>query len=180
MHRAPFRIDFSEPTILNLFNAEQMINQPYLDVVTFDNHEKDSWIWMVITAPEVPVDGGRIFFPAAHPMHLHGHDFALLAQSSWPWYDDPATGRRGSSRSLTPDKLNCQSPYINCNNPTRRDVVLLPAGGYVVIAFKADNPGKLILPALVSCQVNNPRHRRLDSALSHCISCLFRPRHSDP
>lgn len=26
-------------------------------------------------------------------------------------------------------------------NPPRRDVVLLPAGGYIAIAFKPDNPG---------------------------------------
>lgn len=34
-------------------------------------------------------------------------------------------------------------------NPPRRDVVLLPADGYVVIAFKADNPG----PWLVHCHI---------------------------
>lgn len=34
-------------------------------------------------------------------------------------------------------------------NPPRRDVVLLPTNGYVVIAFKADNPG----PWLVHCHI---------------------------
>ena len=31
------------------------------------------------------------------------------------------------------------------DNPPRRDVALLPAGGYLIIAFKADNPGSWLL-----------------------------------
>src|SRR5271168_1749089 len=31
------------------------------------------------------------------------------------------------------------------DNPPRRDVALLPAGGYIIIAFKADNPGSWLL-----------------------------------
>jgi multicopper oxidase len=38
---------------------------------------------------------------------------------------------------------------LKLDNPPRRDVVLLPTNGYVVIAFKADNPG----PWLVHCHI---------------------------
>ena len=31
------------------------------------------------------------------------------------------------------------------DNPPRRDVALLPGGGYLIIAFKADNPGSWLL-----------------------------------
>ena len=31
------------------------------------------------------------------------------------------------------------------DNPPRRDVALLPKGGYLIIAFKADNPGSWLL-----------------------------------
>ena len=34
---------------------------------------------------------------------------------------------------------------MNFDNPPRRDVALLPAGGYLIIAFKADNPGSWLL-----------------------------------
>jgi hypothetical protein len=34
---------------------------------------------------------------------------------------------------------------LKLNNPPRRDVVLLPDSGYVVIAFKADNPGTWLI-----------------------------------
>ncbi len=144
MHIAPFRINFSDPTLLALDRLDELIDQPHLDVLTLPktDPDDDKWIWMVITAPDqIPQDGGRIFFPAAHPMHLHGHDFALLRQSSKNWYSDAAVNHTGESEWFTPDKLNCANERLKCDNPPRRDVLLLPATGYVIIAFKADNPG---------------------------------------
>lgn len=136
MHLAPFRINFSDPTILN-HTQEAWPN--HLDVVTMDNMEEDQWIWLLVTAPAVPEDGGqRVFFPAAHPMHLHGHDFALLKQSSTPWKNEENT-----------TEFNCNGNGIKCDNPPRRDVVLLPASGFIIIAFKADNPG----PWLMHCHI---------------------------
>jgi hypothetical protein len=128
MHLAPLRIDFSNPTILN---ATQEKYDNYLSVVTAKGNETQ-WIWLVITAPgNVPPDGARSFVPAAHPMHLHGHDFALLRQSENSWTED---------RKWL--EMNCGNRNaLKCDNPPRRDVVLLPANGYVIIAFKADNPG---------------------------------------
>lgn len=54
-------------------------------------------------------------------MHLHGHDFALLQQSD----------KEYNGKNFKP----------KFDNPPRRDVVLLPAKGFIAIAFKADNPG---------------------------------------
>jgi hypothetical protein len=34
---------------------------------------------------------------------------------------------------------------LNGNNPTRRDVTMLPAKGWVLVAFKTDNPGAWLL-----------------------------------
>jgi hypothetical protein len=59
-------------------------------------------------------------------IHLHGHDFAILQQEEDMIYD--------------PSKLK-----LNLDNPPRRDVVLLPNGGFVVIAFKTDNPGSWLM-----------------------------------
>lgn len=60
-----------------------------------------------------------------YQIHLHGHDFAILQQN----YVDEF-----------PDGLN-----INVDTPPRRDVALLPDAGYLVIAFKTDNPGTWIV-----------------------------------
>jgi hypothetical protein len=62
----------------------------------------------------------------SHQIHLHGHDFAILQQEE--------------NQEYHPSKLN-----LTLDNPPRRDVVLLPNGGFVVIAFKADNPGSWLM-----------------------------------
>jgi Multicopper oxidase len=59
-------------------------------------------------------------------IHLHGHDFAILQQAE--------------NTFLTPGNLS-----LKFDNPPRRDVVLLPMNGFVVIAFKTDNPGSWLL-----------------------------------
>lgn len=59
---------------------------------------------------------------ASHPIHLHGHDFALLAQGNTTF--DPAT------------------TVVKRDNPPRRDVALLQRNGFLLIAFKIDNPGE--------------------------------------
>lgn len=91
----------------------------------------------------------------AHPMHLHGHDFWVLGQGSGTY--DSATAN------------------LSTVNVPRRDVVLLPANGWVAFAFITDNPGvsldlscsTLFLPTLQTCA--NPLSRRSGSltATSH-------------
>lgn len=43
---------------------------------------------------------------------------------------------------MTYDPANIR---VNRLNPPRRDVVLLPTSGFVIIAFKADNPGSWLM-----------------------------------
>jgi hypothetical protein len=68
-------------------------------------------------------------------IHLHGHDFAILQQVENEEYDH--------------SKLN-----LTLDNPPRRDVVLLPNGGFVVIAFKADNPGTWLMHCHIARHVS--------------------------
>lgn len=56
---------------------------------------------------------------AVHPMHLHGHNFHVLDMGQGSW----------------------DGTIVNAANPQRRDVQLLPAGGYIVLQIEADNPG---------------------------------------
>src|ERR1700721_3105249 len=68
-------------------------------------------------------------------MHLHGHDFLLLAAGEGVFTDSVLQS-------------------ANLTNPTRRDVTTMPAsgpkdpnqGGYIVIAFKLNNPGVWVTP----------------------------------
>jgi hypothetical protein len=58
--------------------------------------------------------------PVYHPMHLHGHNFWIQSVGTGTW-----------DETITSDQTN----------PPRRDVMMLPAGGHLVLQFNADNPG---------------------------------------
>ncbi|KAF4847794.1 Laccase [Colletotrichum siamense] len=72
----------------------------------------NEWVYMVIHSP----------FAQDHPMHLHGHDFWLL-DAGYGNFDLDQTDR------------------LTLVNAPRRDVAMLPASGYMVIAFPTNNPG---------------------------------------
>lgn len=63
--------------------------------------------------------------PIPHPIHLHGHDIYLLKQD---------VGIFSGSFS-----------GIDKSNPTRRDTAMLPGAGYMIIAYKPDNPGAWLM-----------------------------------
>jgi FtsP/CotA-like multicopper oxidase with cupredoxin domain len=71
----------------------------------------DEWYYLIIETT----------LSVPHPIHLHGHDFWELASGT------------GTYESAT--------PTLNTSNPPRRDTAMLPGAGYLVMAFKADNPG---------------------------------------
>ncbi len=58
--------------------------------------------------------------PYPHPMHLHGHVFQIVAKGSGSW--------NGNEDAL---------PAI----PAKRDGAFIPANGYIVLRFKANNSG---------------------------------------
>lgn len=74
---------------------------------------KDEWVYLNITTT----------LAIMHPIHLHGHDFYILAQGDHGTWNGTASTQ----------------------NPPRRDTAVLPGQGYLVIAFKTDNPGAWLL-----------------------------------
>ena len=121
-------LNFSNPTINNLH--DQSFEPAEYALIT-ENHRKDDWVYLIIQengTEQQRNERRRGFFAVAHPIHLHGHDFAILAQENRVFNESDITN--GTFRY---------------NNPPRRDVALLPAGGYLAIAFKTDNPGIWIL-----------------------------------
>ena len=86
----------------------------------------------------------------AHPIHLHGHSFHV-AKIGFGAYNSVTGKIQSASKDIT-----CNDQYI-CTNPRRsnvnvdfgrtdrraplKDTVLVPAGGYAVVYFKANNPG---------------------------------------
>ncbi|KAJ5460018.1 laccase [Penicillium daleae] len=81
--------------------------------------QPETWVLIIIEST----------LPIPHPIHLHGHDFILLAQGTG-LYTVP------TSASL---------PYATASTIPKRDTALLPAGGHLVLAFHTDNPGVWLL-----------------------------------
>jgi FtsP/CotA-like multicopper oxidase with cupredoxin domain len=74
--------------------------------------------------------------PIPHPIHLHGHDFYVLG-----------TGSGTFNISTSPSTLTY-------NNPTRRDVALLPGGGWLALAFQTDNPGAWLMHCHIAWHIS--------------------------
>ncbi|KAI0532733.1 multicopper oxidase-domain-containing protein [Xylaria digitata] len=91
-------------------------------------NQKDVWtFWVIENLSIVP-----------HPIHLHGHDYLVLGASA-----------TGAGSFTAADKASLKSA-----NPTRRDVSMLPGNGWLVLAFKADNPGNWLLHCHIAWHIS--------------------------
>lgn len=112
MHDGYLSVNWSDPTLAYAYNG--VSEDDYPDNSNSANiDEPGKWMYWVIQ--------DLTLTNAYHPMHLHGHDFYILAQ-----------GRGVYIPLIT---------KLNKDNPPRRDTVSLYGTGYTVIAFKLDNPG---------------------------------------
>jgi len=118
-------LDWKNPTMMHIFNDESLFPTPF-NVVPIGHSSAPSSTpeWAVLIIQDV----GTI--KLAHPIHLHGHDFWVVAQV-------PSAKWDGTTSSF------------QTTNPPRRDVATLPGGGYLALAFLLDNPGAW----LVHCHI---------------------------
>ncbi|GME22696.1 Multicopper oxidase type 1 [Neofusicoccum parvum] len=84
--------------------------------------------WIIQETPGTP--------PIPHPIHLHGHDFYILGKGSGVF------------------DINTSPATLNWANPTRRDVSLLPGGGWLAIAFPTDNPGAWLMHCHIAWHIS--------------------------
>lgn len=95
----------------------------------------------------------------SHPIHLHGHSFYVLKMGFAEY--DMVTAKLKKNMGQDQIDLICNDsknfcnaarwrnsswengnhPFLNWNDPPQKDTIIVPTGGYVVIRFKADNPG---------------------------------------
>ncbi|TDZ26366.1 Laccase-2 [Colletotrichum orbiculare MAFF 240422] len=102
-----FLSDWGYPTIEQVIDNNDNFSVQQ-NIVNLD--QANVWVHFIIENP----------IGLAHPIHLHGHDFWVLAQG---------TGTYDASVAL------------QTVNAPRRDVAMLPASGYLVMGFYTDNPG---------------------------------------
>ncbi|KAI1260346.1 laccase [Xylariaceae sp. FL1019] len=134
---------YASPTIVWTINSSAINvawDKPVVDYVMSGNtsyptdenivliDEENTWTyWIMENHQHVP-----------HPVHLHGHDFLVLGASA----DDAGSFTAADKASLSGA------------NPTRRDVTMLPTHGWVVLAFKADNPGAWLFHCHIAWHVS--------------------------
>ncbi|KAK7964083.1 multicopper oxidase [Apiospora saccharicola] len=110
-------VNWGNPTVLQVHNNESSFakSNAVVQLATAANASKEDWVYVVVQSE----------LAAAHPIHLHGHDFHVLSQSAG-LYKPGVTA-------------------LNLNNPVRRDTAMLPPAGHLVLAFKTDNPGAWLM-----------------------------------
>ncbi|KAL3432359.1 laccase [Aspergillus tetrazonus] len=118
LNSTSMHVDWTDPSLLEIYRNHS--------VSTFANTsgvvelpKANEWVYVVIeTELSVP-----------HPIHLHGHDFVIVAQG---------TGTYNSNSDNLIDTLGAA-------NLPRRDTAMLKENGYLVIGFYADNPGAWLM-----------------------------------
>lgn len=83
----------------------------------------------------VMVDTG-FAYDANHPFHLHGHSFRVVAME-----------RLGKNVTMDEVKRRDEAGLIhrNLENAPFKDTVTVPDGGYTILRFHANNPGKMLV-----------------------------------
>ncbi|KAK6599802.1 multicopper oxidase [Botrytis cinerea] len=97
--------------------------QDYVPI--FLDYPDNDWLYFLIEGMFNTTDPTIEVSNSSHPIHLHGHDFLILAKSH------------------TSFDISTFSP--NLDNPPRRDTAMLPQNGYLVIGFEMNNPGAWLL-----------------------------------
>ncbi|KAF4429075.1 Dihydrogeodin oxidase [Colletotrichum fructicola] len=129
-----FYLDWTEPSLslVKVAFEKNWDTAPFptgYEPVFLDDYKHGDWVyWLIEGKFQESVDNSthNIYkkqAPVAHPMHIHGHDFVILAQST-----------KEFNGTVEIDEKTF-------DNPARRDVALLPVDGYLLIAFQINNPG---------------------------------------
>ncbi|KAF8442704.1 multicopper oxidase-domain-containing protein, partial [Kalaharituber pfeilii] len=150
-----FIIDWRQPALLLIQSgilAPDEWNSSYVPIMV-NSTGPNQWTTFIIESnwtkivldmnpglgiPDLDVQIDLHAVQGAHPMHLHGHDFVILHQGKEGELYDPE-----------------HPPELQLENPPRRDVVMLPNNGYVILAFRIDNPGSWLMHCHIAWHASN-------------------------
>lgn len=71
-----------------------------------------------------------------HPFHLHGTDFYVMSMAALPRDEGVAMTRHRAMEYDAIGKLK-----RNFGNVARKDTLAVPRNGYIIVRFRATNPG---------------------------------------
>lgn len=112
-------VEWDKPTIQYLMDGNTSYPASY-DMIEIPSEGVWTY-WIIQIAANMP--------PPPHPIHLHGHDFFVLGRGTGIFASD-VTGNTAA---------------LNFVNPPRRDTATLPGGGWLALAFQANNPGAWLM-----------------------------------
>ncbi|KAH8900905.1 hypothetical protein GQ53DRAFT_132912 [Thozetella sp. PMI_491] len=133
---SPMNVSWNNPTLAyvksgttaSMPRAENVVSVPNGNTLTF---------WLIQNNSSIP-----------HPVHLHGHDFLVLGASPALANPIPPTNK------LRPYNPATDAASLKGNNPTRRDTTVLPAWGWLVVAYTTNNPGAWLFHCHVAWHVS--------------------------
>ena len=136
VNNSPMQVNWNNPTLEYVKNGNvgsmpsnaNIISVPTANVWTF---------WLIQNNSSIP-----------HPVHLHGHDVLLLGAS--PALASPVN----PANRLRPYVPATDGPTLVGNNPTRRDTTMLPAWGWLAVAYRTSNPGAWLFHCHVAWHVS--------------------------
>ena len=114
------------------------------------NLKYDQTVRLVFSSAGISPDRRRF----AHPVHLHGHEFHVVGTGYGKYNDTTGevmtpTEEIVCKKNLSTDNVcvfpkwrDVGGPKINLDqNTIRKDTIIVPALGYVIVHFKTTNPG---------------------------------------
>ncbi|KAK0707618.1 ascomycete fungal laccase from thielavia arenaria [Lasiosphaeris hirsuta] len=128
-------VSWEQPTLELIAQGNSSFPTPKSIITIPDNSEWSFWLIQNLS-------------PIPHPLHLHGHDFVILGRSS-----SPANPLSPSAGPVT-FNLENDGESLNFDNPPRRDATMLPSFGWLLVAFKNDNPGAWLFHCHVAWHVS--------------------------
>lgn len=82
----------------------------------------------------------------SHPFHLHGYGFSVVGIGRSP---DSNVKKINLKHALDLDRRGLLHRQYNL--PPTKDTIAVPNNGYVVLRFRADNPGEFLVFFLSVC-----------------------------
>lgn len=132
----PMKVDWNNPTLEYVKNNN--VGSMPADTNKISVPTANTWtFWIIQNNSSIP-----------HPIHLHGHDILILGAApalATPQF--PGNTMRNYNHAV-------DGPNLKGNNPTRRDTTMLPAYGWVAIAYKTNNPGAWLFHCHIAWHVS--------------------------
>ena len=137
---------FTDPQIYLCKTCSHTVRVPSKEINSTSDEFKPKTIRFVFSSLPSKSETKDVTDVRTHPIHLHGHSF-FVRKIAYPTYNENNQTIKNVNQDL--ERTNCgplswkeKGEFGLLSNTTmRKDVIIVPAGGYVVIEFLADNPG---------------------------------------